>query len=237
MARDEIFNEPLKKQFVFDEKVAAVFDDMIERSVPFYRQNIDLIVSLLLRRVKPGMRIVDLGCSTGAFLIELARRIGSDATLIGIDNAPAMIERARRKAEAMESGVEFVCADIMEYDLSSVDIVVASYTLQFIRPPVRSSAVKRIFSALNEEGLFVCSEKVLMQSPLLNRDMIEIYYDYKKMQGYSDTEIARKREALENVLIPYTIEENLAMFKEAGFRYTDTIFQWANFATMVAEKG
>ncbi|WP_456485515.1 carboxy-S-adenosyl-L-methionine synthase CmoA [Hydrogenimonas sp.] len=236
MERDEIFSEPLKRQFVFDEKVAAVFDDMIERSVPYYRQNIDLIVSLLLRRIEPGMKIVDLGCSTGAFLIELARRIECDVSLVGIDNAPAMIERAKRKAEAMESDIEFVCADIMEYEFCCADIVVASYTLQFIRPPVRAGMVKRIFSAMNEEALFVCSEKVLMQSPALNRDIIEIYYDYKKMQGYSDTEIARKREALENVLIPYTIEENLSMFKDAGFCYADTIFQWGNFATMVAEK-
>ncbi len=231
MKKDNLFNEPIDKKFEFDEKVAAVFDDMIDRSVPFYKENLDLIVKLLQRRLEPGMRVVDLGCSTGALLIEAAGKVGEGVEYIGIDNAPAMIEMARRKAEAMESDVRFLCADILEADFGPCDVVVANYTLQFIRPPIRLDAVKKIAAALKPGGLFLCSEKILMNDKWLDRAIIEIYYDYKKSKGYSETEIARKREALENVLIPYTIEENRTMFMKAGFSGVDTLFQWGNFAT------
>ncbi len=234
MKRDRLFEKPLEKQFEFDEGVAAVFDDMIERSVPFYRENMELVVDLLLRRMRPGMRIVDLGSSTGSLLIEAARRCGADVEFIGIDSAEAMVELAKKKAEAFGVDVDFVCDDLMRYDFGGADIVIANYTLQFIRPPVRGKAVAKIAASLKEGGMFLCSEKVLMEESWLNRQIIDIYHGYKEEQGYSKTEIMQKREALENVLVPYTIEENRRMLKEGGFKKVDTIFQWGNFATMAA---
>lgn len=236
MKRDNIFEKPIEKQFEFDEQVAAVFDDMIERSVPFYRQNIELIIDLLLRRIRKGMHIVDLGSSTGSMLIELARRCNKEVSFTGIDNAPAMIELARKKAQAFDVKVDFICEDIMKYDFSSADIVLANYTLQFIRPIIRTDAVQKIYDSLKSGGLFICSEKILMQNSWLNKQIIDIYYDYKQQQGYSKSEIMQKREALENVLIPYTIEENRLMLESCGFKGIDTFFQWGNFVTIAAFK-
>ncbi len=232
--RDRIFEKPIEKQFQFDEQVAAVFDDMIERSVPFYRQNMELIADLLLRRIKEGMRIVDLGSSTGSLLIEIARRCRVDAQFLGIDSSEAMVELAQKKAEAFDTRIEFLCEDIMRADFGPADIVIANYTLQFIRPPVRQGAVNKIASSLKDGGVFICSEKILMEDSWLNRQIIDIYHSYKMHRGYSETEIMRKREALENVLVPYTMEENRRMFLEGGFKRVDTVFQWANFATMAA---
>jgi len=234
--RDNIFEKPIEKQFEFDEQVAAVFDDMIERSVPFYRQNIELIVKLLLKRIKDSMHIVDLGSSTGSMLIELARRCEKQVTFTGIDNAPAMVELAQRKAKAFNVDVDFVCGDILKVDFSGADIILSNYTLQFIRPIVRKDAVQKIYDSLKGGGVFICSEKVLMQNSWLNKQIIDIYYDYKQQQGYSKSEIMQKREALENVLIPYTIEENFLMLKSCGFKSSETIFQWGNFVTMIAFK-
>ena len=70
----------------------------------------------------------------------------------------------------------------------------------------------------------------------LDKDLIDVYYEYKKEQGYSEYEISQKREALENILIPFTIKENIKMCKDAGFNSIDTIFQWGNFVTFVATK-
>ncbi len=232
--RDRIFEKPIEKQFQFDEQVAAVFDDMIERSVPFYRQNMELIVDLLLRRIKEGMRIVDLGSSTGSLLIESARRCRVDVEFLGIDSSEAMVELARKKAEAFDTRIEFLCEDIMQADFAPADIVIANYTLQFIRPLVRQGAVKKIASSLKYGGVFICSEKILMEDSWLNRQIIDIYHSYKRHRGYSETEIMQKREALENVLVPYTLEENRQMFLGSGFKRVDTVFQWANFATMAA---
>jgi tRNA (cmo5U34)-methyltransferase len=237
MARDEIFTRPVSGAFEFDEKVAAVFDDMIDRSVPFYAHNLALIADLLARRLQSGASVLDLGSSTGTLLIELARRRPGALHLIGVDNAPAMVERARKKADALDADVTFVCDDILSYEFGRPDAIVANYTLQFIRPLDRLALVQKIHDALRPDGWFVLSEKILMNDKRLDRLVIDVYYDFKRAQGYSDTEIMRKREALENVLVPYTIDENKTMLKNAGFESVDTIFQWGNFVTMVAAKG
>jgi tRNA (cmo5U34)-methyltransferase len=148
-----------------------------------------------------------------------------------------MIERARKKCAAFGAeGIELIEGDILETPITGEDVVVANYTLQFIRPIQRPELVRRIHQGLREAGEFYFSEKVVFEDRRLDKAMIDIYYDYKRRQGYSDYEIAAKREALENVLIPFTIEENIRLCREAGFSRVDTLFQWANFVTFRAKK-
>jgi len=56
----------------------------------------------------------------------------------------------------------------------------------------------------------------------------------KRRQGYSEMEIANKREALENVLIPYRLEENQRLLVSSGFTKFQTWFRWYNFCGMIA---
>jgi tRNA (cmo5U34)-methyltransferase len=147
-----------------------------------------------------------------------------------------MLDRAKQKCQAFGANIELELADMLAYTYKDEDIIVANYTLQFIRPMQRIELVKKLYEALHEDGLFIFSEKVVFKDKKLDKDLIDIYYGYKKEQGYSEYEIAQKREALENVLIPFTIEENIQMCKEAGFESVDTIFQWSNFVTFVAKK-
>ena len=234
--RDEIFKKPITKQFAFDEEVATVFDDMIARSVPFYKENLALVRDIVLKNSKEESVIYDLGCSTGTLLIEIAKRSDKKLHLFGLDNAAAMIERARNKAGAFGVDVTFIEADIIDFAYEKSDIFIANYTLQFIRPLKREKFVRKIYQSLKEEGLFIFSEKVISEDKKLNKQLIDIYLDFKKAQGYSDFEIAQKREALENVLVPYTLKENEEMMKNCGFSYVEPIFRWANFATFIAKK-
>ena len=232
--RDQIFNNKIEKKFEFDELVASVFDDMLSRSVPFYDEVRGVIISLILLEERDGKRVLDLGSSTAKFLLELHEKMSSDMSLKGVDNSQAMLDRARDKIEALGADIELEYGDILEYDYDSEDIIVSNYTLQFIRPIERLSLVKKIYNGLNSKGVFIFSEKVIFPDKKLDKQMIDIYYKYKKEQGYSDYEIAQKREALENILIPFTIKENIQMCKDAGFDSVETIFQWANFVTFVA---
>ena len=234
--RDKVFDKPIEKQFEFDEAVASVFDDMLSRSVPFYDEVRRLVIDLILASQADGRRIVDLGSSTAKFLLELHSRMGSRMELIGIDNSPAMVERARQKAQAFGAQIALHEGDILTWDYHGSDVVVANYTLQFIRPMQRLELVKRIYEGLLPGGQFFFSEKVVFGDKRLDKQMIDIYYDYKRRRGYSDFEIAQKREALENVLIPFTIEENIKMCKDVGFMDVSTVFQWGNFVTFVAQK-
>ena len=234
--KDEVFNKPISKQFEFDEEVASVFDDMLNRSVPFYKENLNLQIDILKNFLDKNDKIVDLGSSTGTFLIELAKKTDKKLSLIGIDNSPAMIKRAAHKAKAFGVEVNFVEADFLEYDFSNSKAIVANYTVQFVRPLKREKLIKKIYDSLVNEGIFLMSEKLITENKKLNKIMIDLYYDYKKKMGYSEYEIAQKREALENVLIPYTMNENIEMLKNAGFKDIEVIFRWNNFATFIAFK-
>jgi len=232
--KDKIFNKPIQKQFEFDEEVASVFDDMLNRSVPFYKENLKLQIDILKNFLQKGDLVIDLGSSTGTFLIELTKKV--DIKAIGLDNSPAMIKRAKNKAKAFGSKAEFIEADFLEYNLSNAKAIIANYTIQFVRPLKREKLIKKIYDSLNENGIFLMSEKLITENKKLNKIMIDIYYEYKKKMGYSEFEIAQKREALENVLIPYTMDENIEMLKNAGFKSIEVIFRWNNFASFIAFK-
>ncbi|WP_456471289.1 carboxy-S-adenosyl-L-methionine synthase CmoA [Caminibacter sp.] len=234
--KDKVFSKPIKKQFEFDEEVASVFDDMLNRSVPFYTENLNLQIDILKDFLKNGDKIVDLGSSTGTFLIELAKKSNKKLNLIGIDNSKAMIKRAKNKAKAFGVDITFIEEDFLQYDFSQSKAVIANYTIQFIRPLKREKLIKKIYDSLEKEGIFLMSEKLVTENKKLNKIMIDIYYNYKKKMGYSEFEIAQKREALENVLIPYTMEENIEMLKNVGFNEVEVIFRWNNFATFIAFK-
>jgi tRNA (cmo5U34)-methyltransferase len=234
--KDKVFSKPIEKQFEFDENVASVFDDMLQRSVPFYKENLNLQINILKRFLKENDKVVDLGSSTGTFLIELAKKTDFNLNLIGIDNSKAMIKRAENKAKAFGVDINFVEEDFLNYDFSNSKAVIANYTVQFVRPLKREKLIKKIYESLLNNGIFLMSEKLITENKRLNKIMIDIYYEYKKNMGYSEFEIAQKREALENVLIPYTMNENIEMLKNAGFKDIEVIFRWNNFATFIAFK-
>jgi len=233
---DKVFTKPIHKQFEFDEDVAVVFDDMLERSIPFYKEVIDLICQFICLHVKKEAHVVDLGCSTANTLLALYKKSDKNYHLLGIDNAEAMLHLARQKIQAYGAKIALQAGDITEVDLNGKDAILANYMLQFIRPLQRATFVKKIYDALNPDGVFIFSEKIVFDDKVLTKQMIDLYYNFKREQGYSDFEIAQKREALENILIPYTEDENKEMLKNAGFSTIETLFKWGNFVTFVAKK-
>ena len=233
---DKVFTKPIKKQFEFDEEVAAVFDDMLERSVPFYKESQKITEFFTLKNLNEGGVLYDLGCSTASLLLNIHRSLEVEATLVGLDNSEAMLVQAKRKCEAYGAKIDVLNADILEYEYKEAEVFISNYTLQFIRPLVREELVKKIGISLKKEGVFIFSEKVISHHSKLNKDLIECYYEFKKEQGYSEYEIMQKREALENVLVPYSEEENIKMALNCGFSHCEVVFRWANFATFIAIK-
>jgi len=236
MKKDEVFNKKIKKQFEFDKKVVSVFDDMLSRSVPFYENVIDLISDLVIENSKKNDIITDLGCSTATTLLEIHRKSDIKLKFVGIDNSKAMIKYAKQKNKAFKSDIKLFVSDFLIDEIPKSNIILANYTIQFIRPIKRVNVVKKIYTSLKKNGIFIFSEKIISDNKKLNLQLIKKYLNFKKSQGYSDFEIIQKREALENVLVPYSEKENKKMIKKAGFSEVETIFRWANFATFIAIK-
>ena len=240
MARDTLFeNKAPAVNFEFNEQVADVFDDMLDRSVPFYKHVIEMTSEILGRSLQAGDTVYDLGCSTGTTLIALARKLESEhLKFIGIDNSRAMLDKALRKAEmfSVADRIDFIEKDITQAELTGAGGIILNYTLQFIKPPIRLEFLKNIYNGLRNNGVLILSEKIVCQDKQFDQQFLDSYHQYKMRRGYSELEIANKREALENVLIPLTIQENRDMFLQTGFTRVETFFQWFNFVSFVASK-
>ena len=235
--RDRLFHAAAARaaDFEFNEEVAQVFDDMLVRSIPMYFEQQEMIRELATKFWSPGTTVYDLGCSTATTLCNIGSVTKKPCRLVGFDNSRAMLDQAQLKIRkgGLEDCVSVHFADFdAEFDrinLENASVVTMCWTLQFVRPLNRDRVIQRIYNSLVPGGALIVTEKILTNSSHMNRFFIELYYKFKKRNKYSSAEILRKREALENILIPYRASENLELFRRNGFEIVETFFQWYNF--------
>lgn len=238
---DKVYADRIAKitEFRFSPSVARSFDDMALRSIPFYAEVQRMCAELAHNFYQKGSFIYDLGCSTGTTALYLSQIFGEEGFhYLGLDNAEAMVGTARENCQALprQHNVSFAVEDILEIPFDKASVIIANYTLQFIRPLQRTQLIRRIFDSLQPGGAFLFSEKILESDSDTSRLFNRFYFELKKRNGYSKLEIAQKREALENVLIPYRVDENMAMLHDVGFENFNIFFKWYNFASFLACK-
>jgi tRNA (cmo5U34)-methyltransferase len=239
--KDEIYKQPLQnpKKFEFSQEVAGVFNDMISRSVPYYEANQIMTAQMATQFYFDHSIIYDLGCSIGTTAHFLSKAFHSRKfRYTGIDNSSPMIEKANLKSGEFPNDhiVNYVLGDIENYNYTNTSVTIANYTFQFIPSEKRLSLLRRIFSALCNGGILLLSEKVIETNPILTGIFSEMHHNMKKSHGYSDLEIIQKRDALEDVLIPNTTDQNIELLQEAGFQSVAIYHKWYNFASYIALK-
>lgn len=238
---DQLFANPLNSvpDFQFDHQVVNVFPDMIKRSVPGYTTIISMIGQLSERYAQSGSRCYDLGCSLGAATLAMRHRIRSaDCQIVAVDNSNAMIDRCAKviDADSGEVPVQLLCSDLQDVAIENASMVVLNFTLQFIAKAERTQIIKRIYDGLLPGGVLILSEKLAFEDSHHQELMIELHHNFKRSNGYSDLEIAQKRSAIEDVLIPETLDEHRTRLQAAGFTSSDVWFQCFNFASLIAIK-
>ncbi len=241
MRKDTIYATPLDAiaDFAFDANVARVFPDMIQRSVPGYSTIIAMTGVLAERYARAGTHCYDLGCSLGASTLAMRALLdGRDCRIIAVDNSPAMIERCRAliAADARTTPVTLQLADINAIAIENASVAVMNFTLQFIPLEQREILLRRIADAMQPGAMLVLSEKIRFDDEHLQTLNTELHHAFKRANGYSDLEVAQKRTALENILIPETVQAHRERLQRAGFTSIDVWFQCFNFASLVAIK-
>ncbi len=239
MQKDNLFREKREKidDFHFGQATAQVFDDMLDRSVPFYGEIQRLMAELSADFAVEGSRLYDLGCSTGNTLVCLDQILPPNLHFVGVDASAEMLEQARTKltASGTRRSFELVQQNLEQgLVIQDASVVILNLTLQFVRPIYRDRLIADLTRGLREEGCLILVEKLVSPNPVLNRLFIRNYYQFKQRNGYSELEIAQKREALENVLIPYQFEENRELLLRNGFVEVEVFFRWYNFCGMIA---
>lgn len=238
---DQLFSTPIDKlgDWTFDEKVAEVFPDMVQRSVPGYSNIISMIGMLAERFVQPNSIIYDLGCSLGAATLSIRRNIKHEnCHIVAIDNSLPMVERCKRHIDAFKANtpVDVICDDICNIQMQNASMVVLNFTLQFLTPESRQQVLNKIYQALNPNGILVLSEKFSFTDSTIDDLLFNMHHDFKRANGYSELEISQKRNMLENVMLTDTIEIHNERLTKAGFTHINTWFQCFNFGSIIAIK-
>jgi tRNA (cmo5U34)-methyltransferase len=238
---DRLYSTKLKTipEFRFDRGVADVFDDMIVRSVPLYSELQRMIVELAVRFVQKRSNIYDLGCATGTTLSLLSRAV-PDPTVrfYGIDSSKEMLRKAEAKLAGLKGGrFSLVCQDLNSLGrLTRPSVAIMAFTLQFIQPLNRRIIVASVHDSLRANGCLILTEKVLGADNLMTRLMGDLHHDFKRRNRYSQLEIAQKRQALENFLVPYRLDDIIRLLYDCGFPVVEIFFKWFNFAGLIAVK-
>lgn len=239
--QDTLFasNRALTSGFRFDEQVVRVFPDMIARSVPGYELVVPMIGMLARRYAQPDSQIYDLGCSLGAASLAMSLAVRASGTrIVAVDNSEAMVIRCRSNLEKKCGAVpiEVRLQDILETPIENASIVVLNFTLQFLDRDQRQSLINRVSAGLRKAGVLIISEKICFEDNQEQADQVAWHHDFKRSQGYSELEIAQKRNALEDVLRPEPESAHFERMQRAGFVRCLRWFQCFNFASYIAFK-
>lgn len=241
MKKDDIYSQYREKvaDFVFDEKVVSVFDDMIRRSVPGYATVIAMSKVFAEHYAQENSNCYDLGCSLGATTLAMRKGINKkNCRIVAVDNSPAMIERCRQMVDSDISDVpvEILLEDIANLKMQNASIVAMNFTLQFFAPDKRADLLGRIYNSMLPGGAMLLSEKIKFSADDEQDFQTDMYHHFKQLNGYTSLEVSQKRKALENVLVPDTIEQHFKRLKDAGFDKCYLWFRCFNFVSIAAFK-
>ncbi len=238
MQRDTLFQQRRGEEpFRFDHQVATVFSDMIRRSVPGYPLTLEMIAVIAGHFARDGSVMYDLGCSLGESAQALCTgAVGRKCRVIAVDNSREMIARCRQRLAAATGSVpvQLVCADITDLRVDNASVVALNFTLQFIPRPQRLALLKAIHRGMNHGAALLISEKITFEDEATAATLATLHAGFKRRQGYSELEISRKREALEEVLMPDTMEQHRMRLQQAGFTQVIPWFQCLNFVSLLA---
>lgn len=239
--RDTIYSDSLTNvaEFRFDDAVAAVFPDMIQRSVPGYSNIIAMTGLIAARHAQDNTRCYDLGCSLGASTLAMASQLKNRSLqFIAIDNSAAMLSRCQQAAASLPAAVDIclICDSLQNVTIENASVVVMNFTLQFVPIDERDATIKNIYDGMLPGGALVLSEKIYFENPVMQNLTTELHHAFKMANGYSEMEVSQKRSALENVLIPETLASHELRLRSAGFENFGVWFQCFNFISLVAIK-
>jgi tRNA (cmo5U34)-methyltransferase len=215
------------------------FEQHVLRSVPQYENGHKIVLQLSDFFVTTDSVCYEIGTSTGKLIRALATRHNGKGRWIGIDIEPSMIEFAAQtptSSNESNSGIQYELADACDYEYQPCDLVVAYYTIQFVRPRARQSLIDTLFRSLNWGGALVMFEKVRAPDARFQDICASLYQDFKLDNDFSPEEIIAKSSSLRGVLEPFSSQANVDLLRRAGFVDIMSVFKHVCFEGILAIK-
>jgi SAM-dependent methyltransferase len=113
--------------------------------------------------IRSGEQVLDVGCGCGQTSLELARRVGSQGSVVGLDISQPMLARAQeRQKELQRTNLKFICADAQTYvfERERFDLIFSRFGVMFFDDP--AAAFRNLRSALRADGrlCFICWQEL-----------------------------------------------------------------------------
>ena len=213
------------------------FDKHIIKSVPFYSEFHNIALKLSEFFIIDNTNILDIGCSTGTFLIDLSKKYPKknyNINFIGIDPVASMVKNANKKNK--DKRVKFIKKSIFDIKRKKFNFISAILTLQFIAPAQRQKAYNNIYKCLNVGGALVIFEKTRAEYSKHEEINIGVYNDFKRTNGFSEKEINQKALSLRGKMECFTPNENSKLLRNSGFTKIFKIFKWFGFEGILCIK-
>lgn len=205
----------------FDNQVANNFQDIAEKHIPNYSKTLDACIDIIAKAQPLNAKIIDVGCATGETLRRLKKRGFNN--LWGVDNSKAMLEKANI------SEASCIHSDVFPEGEAPFDVIIANWTLHFIAD--RENYIKSIINSLAENGLFFLTEKTSMSEL-----MKDYYYDYKRVNGVTESEIIAKEKSLQGILCTYPLAWYYNVLLKYGCKKIDILTAERGFVTLCCQR-
>lgn len=226
-------------RWTFDDAVTNVFDDMLRRSIPQYDAMRQTVFDVGCKFVKRDTDIVDLGCARGEALAPFVDRFGAQNRYLGVEVSEPMLAATRQRFSGLiGTGLMRVqdCDLRYTYPLAKASLTLSIFTVQFVPIEYRPRLLADIFSSTAPGGAIILAEKIIGSTGANDQLFVDLYYQMKRRNGYSQEEIDRKRFSLEGVLVPVTAKWNEDLLHEAGFTRVENFWRWMNFGAWLGVK-
>jgi tRNA (cmo5U34)-methyltransferase len=226
-------------RWAFDEKVGDCFDDMVERSVPMYRESLELLARIASSHIDASGKatIIDLGCSNGQALsiildtMNAAPKAGR-LRCIGVDCEDHMLQRARKRLGASIELVQHDLREPLPYMLGATkpDVVFLLWTAQFIPIEHRARLFREVRECISPTGALFVAEKLRGQTSRFQTELAKQYRAWKIRAGYTAELVDAKARALEGVLVSLSAPEQKQFMQSEGWS-VEEVSRYLGFAT------
>ena len=220
-ALKEKFNENAEKYDKIRKLIIPCFDDLYN------------ITKNLANSQKDKPRVLDLGAGTGLLTKYLFEKYPK-AEFTLIDISEEMLKLAKNRFQGY-SNFKYITADYLEHDFKNFDIIVSSLSIHHIEDEDKKKLYKKIYDALNPEGIFLNADQVIGSTPNIDKT-----YQMNWMERIDENKFTgpEKDTAIERMKFdkPATFEDNLKWLRNCGFEDVDLGYKYYSFCIFYAKK-
>ncbi len=212
------------------ETEAKEFDEIIVKLIPYYDQMVRALIDSIHCDNLAPIRIIDLGCGTGTISMRISEKF-PNSKIVCLDIASNMIQIAKHKL-SQHKDAEFLVGDFSKIDFEGkFDVVVSSLALHHLDTDNdKKTFYQKIYHLLNDSGVFINADVVLASTDYQQEIYMDRWIEYMNRQVSKEEILSKWIPTYNSEDKPAKLIDQLKWLEKIGYRNTDVIWKYYNFA-------